>query len=372
MLALVFSAPSALPRRLQAQESPCIGLTADELADAKADAKESPPTTACGMYTKAEDEDKVLCPNGVSIDRTVTSVTQTAVAKAQVNAPGNAENTWVTNEYGTVLGWTTGEQVMDLDEQWGQATQLTGYASYADGTCAQPATVDTYQKMVDDFMSGDGYFYEKANPTLTLSYSTTNGRISLSCSGCTAPFNLLRVYNEAGDLIRTEDDPKKMDLTPDDGVDNPVNVCDASDAPKVSNSCPGVMYVKDTAGNVLYADDTPPFSGTSAIETLRSPTVLTACFEPGKCEEVDVVSDAIDAITTQEGAGTAIEDAADIPTASADIKFYGKCSGAALVECTLAVPVRPPSPPANVGPSRPPHPPSPPRSPAPLRTLRFR
>ena len=55
MLALVFSAPSALTRRLQAQESPCIGLTADELADAKADAKESPPTTACGMYTKAED-----------------------------------------------------------------------------------------------------------------------------------------------------------------------------------------------------------------------------------------------------------------------------------------------------------------------------
>ena len=68
------------------------------------------------------------------------------------------------------------------------------------------------------------------------------------------------------------------------------------------------------------------------------------CLNNQNCGLVDLgeipLDDAIGAITTQEGAGTAIEDAADIPTASADIKFYGKCSGAALVECTLAVPIQ--------------------------------
>jgi hypothetical protein len=313
MLALVFSAPSALTRRLQAQESPCIGLSADALADAKA---EDPPTSACGMYTKAEDEAKDLCPNGVVAPEIVGGLTisQREVAKARVSAP-NARNIWVTNEYGTVLAWFSGggnNRDMDLDEQWGQATQLTGHASYADGTCAQSAPVDTYQKMVDDFMSGDGYFYTKANPTLTLSYSATNGRISLGCSGCVAPF---------------ADPPKEIEN--DAGAT--IEVCSASDAPKVSNSCPGVLYVKDTAGNVLYADDTPGFGGSSTIETLRSPSVLTACFEPGKCKEVDVVSDAITAITRQEGAGT--------DKGKADIKFYGKCSGAQRVECTLSVPI---------------------------------
>ena len=89
------------------------------------------------------------------------------MAKARVSASG-AQNIWVTNEYGTVLAWYGGgnNRDMDLDEEWGQAMQLTGHASYADGTCAS-ATVDTYQKMVDDFMSGDGYFYEKAEPCPT-------------------------------------------------------------------------------------------------------------------------------------------------------------------------------------------------------------
>ena len=54
MLALVFSAPSALPRRLQAQESPCIGLSDDSLTVAKG---ESPPATACGMYLAANPEE---------------------------------------------------------------------------------------------------------------------------------------------------------------------------------------------------------------------------------------------------------------------------------------------------------------------------
>ena len=65
------------------------------------------------------------------------SITQREVATARVSASG-AQNIWVTNEYGTVLAWYVGggTRDMDLDEEWGQAMQLTGHASYADGTCA--------------------------------------------------------------------------------------------------------------------------------------------------------------------------------------------------------------------------------------------
>lgn len=351
MLALVFSAPSALTRRLQAQESPCIGLSVDELADAKADAKESPPTSACGMYTKAEDEAKDLCPNGVVAPEIVGGLTisQREVAKARVSAP-NAQNIWVTNEYGTVLAWFSGggnNRDMDLDEQWGQATQLTGHASYADGTCAQSAPVDTYQKMVDDFMSGDGYFYEKAtNPAPDLTYA--NGVISFTCSNCVAPFE-----EDAGGSCTPAADGESDDVCgscaedadchADQGAECSGStcrntVCGADGASKVGGTCPGIKYVKDAAGNVLYASTARGFTNTAFnINTLRSPSVLSACFEPGKCAEVDVVSQAIAQIkaTTED------------PKGAASLTFYGKCSS--FVEgnqqpCTLAVPVRPPAP----------------------------
>ena len=132
-----------------------------------------------------------LCrgPTGPSAgpDRGVATITQTRVGKVSVNGPGGALATWVTNEDGTILGMRSGEGEISLDEEWGQAQELTGHAAYTGGTCSSPTTVDSYQKKVDAFMQGDGYMYTKATPTLGLSYSATNGRISLSCSGCTSP-----------------------------------------------------------------------------------------------------------------------------------------------------------------------------------------
>ena len=384
MLALVFSAPSALTRRLQAQESPCIGLSEDSLTAAK---EESPPATACGMYLAAnpEEPEPALCRNGVSPTRTI-SITQREVAKARVEASG-AQNIWVTNEYGTVLAFYGGggTRDMDLDEEWGQAMQLTGHASYTDGTCAS-ATVDTYQKMVDDFMSGDGYFYEKAtNPAPSLTYA--NGVISFTCNGCVAPFNrddLDPDPNDDDDNV--VDNPKRMDLVADEvtgelrcgTAGTNVAVCDASDCPKKQGTCPGIKYVKDAAGNVLYAKTTEAYTGTANnINTLRSPSVLTACFEPGKCAEVDVVSRAIAEITgacAESGRACTETDEGE-----ASLTFYGRCSsfvGGNKEPCTLAVPVRPPAPacppPPHAPPARRRCPPAiaPFPNAAPLRTLR--
>ena len=387
MLALVFSAPSALPRRLQAQESPCIGLSDDSLTDAKG---ESPPATACGMYLAAnpEEPEPALCRNGVRPTGTI-SITQREVAKARVSASG-AQNIWVTNEYGTVLAWFVGgdnNRDMDLDEEWGQAMQLTGHASYADGTCAS-ATVDTYQKMVDDFMSGDGYFYEKAtNPAPSLTYA--NGVISFTCNDCVAPFEedaggscILAADGVSDDVCGTCNEDADCHVR--QGAECSGNtcrntVCGADGASKVGGTCPGIKYVKDAAGNVLYASTARRFTITANnINTLRSPSVLSACFEPGKCAEVDVVSDAIDAITGACGGNG--QACTETDEGAASLTFYGRCSsfvGGNKEPCTLAVPVRPPAPacppPAPACPACPPTPAIAPfPNAAPLRTHRSR
>ena len=109
------------------------------------------------------------------------------------------------------------------------------------------------------------------------------------------------------------------------------------------------------------------------INTLRSSSVLTACVEPGKCAEVDVV-------WTRSTRSRMRKTETDKGAAS--LTFYGRCSSFVegnLQPCTLAVPVRPPPPP---GPARPRMPPparrrcppaiAPFPNAAPLRTLRSR
>ena len=125
------------------------------------------------------------------------------------------------------------------------------------GTCdgipacdTQDSSIITYQGMVDDYLASDGKGTDvwapdeqKFTGTITLTYDTDTGTINLGVNG------------DNGDIA----------------------------------------YVKDTAGNVLYAT-TEDDKNKNGINTLRSSSVLTACVEPGKCEEKDVVSDAITAI----------------------------------------------------------------------------
>ena len=187
----------------------------------------------------------------------------------------------------------------------------------------QDSSIITYQGMVDDYLASDGKGTDvwapdeqKFTGTITLTYNTNTGTINLGVNGVN------------GDIA----------------------------------------YVKDTAGNVLYAT-TEDDKNKIGINTLRSSSVLTACVEPGKCEEGRRL-DAIDAIKDGK---------TETEKVAASLAFYGKCSSFVegnLQPCTPAVPVRPP-------PARPRPPPDAPARPptlppaiapfpnaAPLRTLR--
>ena len=60
-----------------------------------------------------------LLPDQVAPDRGAATITQTRVGKVNVNGPGGALATWVTNEDGTILGMRSGEGEISLDEEWG-------------------------------------------------------------------------------------------------------------------------------------------------------------------------------------------------------------------------------------------------------------
>ena len=62
-----------------------------------------------------------LLPDQVAPDRGAATITQTRVGKVNVNGPGGALATWVTNEDGTILGMKSSEGEISLDEEWGQA-----------------------------------------------------------------------------------------------------------------------------------------------------------------------------------------------------------------------------------------------------------
>ena len=192
-------------------------------------------------------------------------------------------------------------------------SECTGACDGMPACETKDSSIITYQGKVDDYLASDGKgtdvwapdqqkangdsFDQKFTGTITLTYNTNTGTINLDVNGVN------------GDIA----------------------------------------YVKDTAGNVLYAaDKTGDRVFKSGINTLRSSSVLTACVEPGKCEEVDVVMDAIDAIKDGK---------TETDKGAASLTFYGKCSSFVegnLQPCTLAVPVRPPPPP---GPAHPPMPP---------------
>ena len=108
MLALVFSAPSAaMARKLQSAET-----------------------------TSYDDVVKDLCKEGTGT-RTELTLEQTEVMKVTVSrGTGSPSKVWVTNEDGTILAIKDSMVNIDLDELWGNPSELTAHAAYDDGTCA--------------------------------------------------------------------------------------------------------------------------------------------------------------------------------------------------------------------------------------------
>ena len=100
MLALVFSAPSAaMARKLQSAET-----------------------------TSYDDVVEDLCKEGTGT-RTELTLTQTEVMKVTVSrGTGSPSKVWVTNEDGTILAIKDSMVNIDLDELWGNPSELTAHA----------------------------------------------------------------------------------------------------------------------------------------------------------------------------------------------------------------------------------------------------
>ena len=375
MLALVFSAPSAaMARKLQSAETTSHDALVAE-----------------------------LCVDGTAT-RTELTITQDEVMKVTVSGgTGTPSKMWVTNEDGTILGISPPPPggpppgVIDLDELWGNPSKLTAHAAYNDGTCAPSCTKGIYEcpsgsTPCTACPTGCGADEPGAEPCpadcrpCPTGCSTDGGEFPVktfrACTGtcdgipaCDTQDSSIITYQGMVDDYLASDGKGTDVWAPDEQkFTGTITLTYDTDTGTINLGVNGdngdIAYVKDTAGNVLYAT-TEDDKNKNGINTLRSSSVLTACVEPGKCEEKDVVSDAITAIKrgkteTEKGA--------------ASLAFYGKCSS--FVEgnqqpCTLAVPVRPPPPgrprPPPHAPARPPTLPpaiAPFPNAAPLRTLR--
>ena len=185
------------------------------------------------------------------------------------------------------------------------------------------SSIITYQGKVDDYLASDGKgtdvwapdeqkangdsFDQKFTGTITLTYNTNTGTINLDVNGGN------------GDIA----------------------------------------YVKDTAGNVLYAaDKTGNRVVKSGINTLRSSSVLAACVEPGKFHDGERhrIAGRVRGGRRRRRRDQRDQEGQD-RIGAASLTFYGISSsgGSSNRVCTLAVPVRPPSRPPTL-PRPPPHP----------------